>query len=117
MVDAHTYFGRIKMISPGLQRPGRKRADIKMGGQGQCSVSADKNTILITTIQGAKLNQVVNALQPELKLLKCTTPALATYFDFILAFFKALGCSLKLQENIHVISKKDMKSNSKTLWV
>ena len=31
-----------------------KRSEIKMGGQGQCSVSADGNVILMITIQAAK---------------------------------------------------------------
>ena len=33
-----------------------KRSEIKMGYQGQCSVSADGNVILIITIQVANIN-------------------------------------------------------------
>ena len=36
------------------KRPGVKRCEIKMGGQGQWSVTADGNKILIITIQAAK---------------------------------------------------------------
>ena len=37
-----------------LKRLGVKRCEIKMGGQGQWSVTADGNKILIITIQAAK---------------------------------------------------------------
>ena len=37
-----------------LKKAWMKRIEIKMGGQGLCSVTADGNKILIITIQAAK---------------------------------------------------------------
>ena len=51
-----------------LEKARMKRTEIKMGGQGWYSVSADENKILIITIQAAKHQQLalLMFLRPEL---------------------------------------------------